>query len=138
MKLKNDLRGQHESHTWTYLGRQLRQDEQGLALGMSGAYARKLCELVGIDEGSKGSDTIPELVRSPGDEPLAPAEHQLLRQGVGLAMWIAGERPDIVYATPQFNLGSPTEVEMIGLKRLEGPSISRRGCCGQKSWVAGE
>ena len=103
-----------------FLKRTFTLTEEGMEISMNSKYVESLEEALEIQQAFPKKLPVPAdggraINAKPGaDKPLTPEEHHLYRKGVGILLYLAPERPDLMFALKKLSmkLASPTEGDL--------------------------
>ena len=106
---------------------------EGVEITMNAKYVESLEEVLQLENSFPKKLPIPpnggRAINSKkgADTPLTPEDHHLYRKGVGILLYLAPERPDLMFALkkPSMKLASPTEGD-LELLRFVGKYL--KGC----------
>ena len=131
MKVEGPLERNHGSIG--FLKRTFTATLEGVEISMNAKYVESLEEVLQLEKAFAKKLPIPAdggraiHNKKGADTPLTPEDHHLYRKGVGILLYLAPERPDLMFALKKLSmkLASPTEGD-LELLRFVGKYL--RGC----------
>ena len=133
MKVEGPLELEQGSGSIGFLKRTFTATFEGVEISMNAKYVESLEEFLQLENSFPKKLPIPadggRAINSKkgADTPLTPEDHHLYRKGVGILLYLAPERPDLMFALKKLSmkLASPTEGD-LELLRFVGKYL--KGC----------
>ena len=142
LKIKVEGPMDEKEGTMSFLKRGFQATEDGnVEITMNAKYIEGLVEALGLEKAYTTKIPCPAdngrafQAQKNGLEPLTPELHHVYRKGVGILLYLAPERPDVMYVLKKLStkLASPTDNDLEMLRHV-AKYLKGTPDCQERSW----